>query len=72
MLRCYTRGLVIYSRILIQALHVEIEVKNINLQVMLLVQKGVGMRSHAFPPHYTRDYTCKKTLTIQAGTNQKV
>jgi len=25
-----------------QALHVEIEMKNVNLQAMLLVQKGVG------------------------------
>jgi len=27
---------------LLQALHVEIEMKNVNLQVTLLVQKGVG------------------------------
>jgi len=27
---------------LLQALHVEIETKNLNLQVTLLVQKGVG------------------------------
>jgi len=27
---------------LFQALHVEIEMKNLNLQVTLLVQKGVG------------------------------
>jgi len=33
---------------LLQALHVEIEMKNVNLQVTLLVQKGVGT---PFPPH---------------------
>jgi len=27
--------------------------KNLNLQVILLVQKRVGTRFHAFPPHYT-------------------
>jgi len=32
---------------LFQALHVKIEMKNQNLQVTLLVQKGVGTRSHA-------------------------
>jgi len=35
---------------LLQALHVEIEMKNPNLQVTLLVQKGVGT---PFPTHYT-------------------
>jgi len=35
---------------LLQALHVEIEMKNIDLQVTLLVHKGVGT---PFPPHYT-------------------
>jgi len=35
---------------LLQALHVEIVMKNLNLQVASLVQKGVGT---AFPPHYT-------------------
>jgi len=35
---------------LLQALHVEIEMNNLNLQVTLLVQKGVGA---PFPPHYT-------------------
>jgi len=35
---------------LLQALHVEIEMKNLNLQVTLLVQKGVRT---PFPPHYT-------------------
>jgi len=30
--------------------------KNLNLQVTLLVQKGVGTRSHTFPPHYTPGY----------------
>jgi len=49
---------------LLQALLVAIEMKNLNLGVTLLVQKGVGTRSHtkkkvwewrshAFPPHYT-------------------
>jgi len=33
---------------LLQALHVEIEMKNVNLQETLLVQKGVGK---LFPPH---------------------
>ena len=32
---------------LLQALHVKIEMKNQNLQVTLLVQKGVGTRYHA-------------------------
>jgi len=41
---------------LLQALHVEIEMKNLNLQVTLLVQKRVGTRSHTFPPHYTPGY----------------
>jgi len=35
---------------LLQALHVEIEMKNLNLQVTLLVHKGVGT---PFPPHCT-------------------
>jgi len=35
---------------LLQALHVETEMKNLNYQVTLLVQKGVGT---PFPPHYT-------------------
>jgi len=35
---------------LLKVLHVEIEMKNINLQVTLLMWKGVGM---PFPPHYT-------------------
>jgi len=45
-----TRHLVIYSLMLLQALHEEIEMKNLNLQVTLLVQKSVG---RPFPPHYT-------------------
>jgi len=36
-----TRWLVIYSFMLLQALHVEIELKNPNLQVTLRVQKSV-------------------------------
>jgi len=35
---------------LLQVLHVEIQMKNINLQVTLPVQKGVGT---PFPPHLT-------------------
>jgi len=35
---------------LLQALHVEIEIKNLNLQVTLLVQKDVGMGT-PFTPH---------------------
>ena len=35
---------------LLQELHVEIEMKSLNLQVTLLVLKGVG---RSFPPHYT-------------------
>jgi len=35
---------------LLQALHAEIEMKNVNHQVTLLVQKGMGM---PFPSHYT-------------------
>jgi len=38
---------------LLQALHAAIESKNLNLQVTLLVQKGVGT---PFPPHYTSGY----------------
>jgi len=34
---------------LLQALHVQIEMKNLNLQVTLLVQKGVRT---PFLPHY--------------------
>jgi len=35
---------------LLQAQHIEIEIKNLNLQVTLLVQKGVGTRSHLTTP----------------------
>jgi len=35
---------------LLQALHVETEMKNLNLQVTLLVPKGVGTRSHTLHP----------------------
>jgi len=35
---------------LLQALHAEFEMKNLNLQVTLLAQKGVGT---PFPPHCT-------------------
>jgi len=35
---------------LLQALHVETEINNLNLLVALLVQKGVRT---PFPPHYT-------------------
>jgi len=35
---------------LLQVLLVEIDMKNLNLQVTFLVQKGVGT---PFPPHYT-------------------
>jgi len=35
---------------LLQALHVETEMKNQNFQVTLLVQKVMGT---PFPPHYT-------------------
>jgi len=42
---------------LFQALHGEIEMKNINLQVTLLVQNGVGM---PFPSHYTPG--CRRTF----------
>ena len=38
---------------LLQALHAEIEMKNLNLQVMLLVQKAVGTSFPIVPPHYT-------------------
>ena len=44
MLRCCTRdslSIAIYSFMMLQALHVEIEMKNLNLQVTLLVKKGV-------------------------------
>jgi len=46
----YTRKRVIYSFVLLQALHVEIEMTNINLKVTILVRKGAGT---PFPPHYT-------------------
>ena len=36
-----------------QALHVEIEMKNLDLQETLRVQKGVGM---PFPSHYIPAY----------------
>jgi len=36
---------------LLQALQVEIEIKNLNLQVTLLVQTDVGM-GKPFTPHY--------------------
>jgi len=36
---------------LLQALHIEIEIKNLNLQVTLLVQKDVGMGT-PFTPDY--------------------
>jgi len=54
---CFTSVLWSYPRdnlsfILLQALLVEDEMKNLNLQVTLLVQKGVGT---SFPPHYTPD-----------------
>jgi len=35
---------------LLQALHVETEMKNLNLQVTLRVQKGVGTRFHPTTP----------------------
>jgi len=35
---------------LLQALRVEIEMKNLHLQVAFLVQKGVGTRSHPTTP----------------------
>jgi len=35
---------------LLQALHVEIEIKNLQVPVTFLVQKGVGT---PFPSHYT-------------------
>jgi len=38
---------------LLQALHAETGMKNLNLQVTLLVQKLWERRCHAFPPHYT-------------------
>jgi len=38
---------------LLQALHVGFERKNLNLQVTELVQKGVGTQ---FPPHYNPGY----------------
>ena len=50
MLLLYTRQLVIYSFMLLQALRVEIEMKNVNIQVTFLVQKGVGTRSHPTTP----------------------
>ena len=50
MLLLYTRQLVIYSFMLLQALRVEIEMKNVNIQVTFLVQKVVGTRSHPTTP----------------------
>jgi len=47
MLRCYTRdnlSIVIYSFMMLQALHAEIEMKHLNLQVTLLVKKGVAKK----------------------------
>jgi len=41
----YTGQLVIYLFILLQAPNVETEMKNLNIQVTLLVRKGVGTRS---------------------------
>ena len=38
---------------LLRALQVQIEMKHLNLQVTLLVQKAVGTSFHAFPAHYT-------------------
>jgi len=38
---------------LLQALHAEIEMKNLYLQVTLLVQKAVGTSFSSVPPHYT-------------------
>jgi len=35
---------------LLQALRVEIEMKNLNIQVTFLMQKGVGTRSHPTTP----------------------
>jgi len=46
----YTRKLVIYSFVPLQALHAEIEMTNLNLKVTLLVRKGAGT---PFPPQYT-------------------
>jgi len=54
MLRCYTQDNL--SLILLQALHVEIEMKNLNPQVTILVQKVTSPKKRAatpFPPHYT-------------------
>jgi len=39
---------------LLQALHAETEVKNLSFQVMLLVQKGGGTRSHHTTPLFLR------------------
>jgi len=49
------RQLDIYSFMLLQALHVEIEIKNLNLQVTLLLQKSVGT---SFPRFPTPLYPC--------------
>jgi len=52
---------------LLQALRVEIEMKNLHLQVTFLVQKGVGTRSHpATPLHVSEsiftEHIIRKTL----------
>jgi len=49
----YTRLLVVYTFMLLGGLQVEIEMKHLNRQVTLLVQKAVGTSFHAFPAHYT-------------------
>ena len=46
-----TCHLSIYAAPFMLALHVEIEIKNLNLQVTLLVQTDVGM-GKPFTPHY--------------------
>jgi len=68
---------------LLQALRVEIEMKNLNLQVTFLVQKGVGARSdtkkevwerrsHAFPPNYTPGHTHAKRTIIRKKFSRKI
>jgi len=47
MLRCYTRDNLSFINVCCSERYVEIEMKNLNLQVTLLVQKGVGTRSHS-------------------------
>jgi len=47
--QCYTKdnlSFILLFFMLLQALHVEIETKNLNLQVTLLVRKGVGTCSY--------------------------